>query len=265
VVVPELAAEVGPRDPEREAPGADRAGRAHALPEGVVVARFHVEVGGRRAAAALRDDVDDAADGVRAVYGRLRPPHDLDAVDVVDGQVAEVELPRRRGLDPDAVDQDLDLGRVGAADADGGDPAGAPRPLDLHSRHRPESLLHRPVLLRAQELLGDHGHRGADLLERLLAPGGRHDDRVGTADLGRLRRRGRRGDLLGAGRRGHPECQHSGEHPSKVAWMASHHRTPRPRKSGASHRADRSPDSWLAAPVAPSREPPPAPSGVGRA
>ena len=48
--------------------------------------------GKRRVAAALRQDVDHAADGVAAIERRLRPAQHFDAVDIVDQQIAELAV-----------------------------------------------------------------------------------------------------------------------------------------------------------------------------
>ena len=155
LVVVELALEVEPAHPEGVAPRPSAPRHAHALPEGLVVARLEIHETGRRPFAALGDDVDHAADRVRAVEGRLRAAQDLDPLDVVEGEVGEVEVAGGEALDPHAVDQHLHLRRVGPADADGRELAGAPGRLDLDARDRPEDLLHCPVLLDPHRLLGD--------------------------------------------------------------------------------------------------------------
>ena len=94
---------------------------------GAVAAGLDREGGLGRAAAAPRDDVDDAAHGVRAVERRLRSAQHLDALDVGEDERREVELApgRDRVVDPDAVDHHQGVAHVAAADAHGLDVARA--------------------------------------------------------------------------------------------------------------------------------------------
>ncbi len=65
--------------------------QARRLPVGIVGAALDQDRPRRLALAPPGDDVDHAADGIRAVEGALRTADDLDALDVVGGQVGEVE------------------------------------------------------------------------------------------------------------------------------------------------------------------------------
>ena len=70
----------------------------------------------------LRDDIDDAADGVRAVACRARAANDLDVVDVVDAETVclvrrAVEL-AKTACKPPAIDQDQCVASLRAANRD---------------------------------------------------------------------------------------------------------------------------------------------------
>ena len=71
----------------------------------------------KRALAAARDDVDDAAHGVGAVEAAHGAADHLDALDVLGGEVGEVELAVGGVVGLDAVDQDQRVVALGAADA----------------------------------------------------------------------------------------------------------------------------------------------------
>src|SRR4030095_9953364 len=143
-----------------------RVSAAEPTPAGVGVVVSGAALDGRRerALTLLRDDVDDAADRVGAVERRLRPTDDLDAVDQVGRDVGEVGLPRRRALDPDAVDEDLNLVGVGAADADVGNLADAARAADLDAGHGAKEIFHGLEVVLLHVVAGHDGPRGAPLL-----------------------------------------------------------------------------------------------------
>ena len=261
LVVVELAAEVEPAHAEGVAPRPRAAGDAGAPPERLVVAGLEIHEPRRGSLPALGDDVDHAPDRVGAVERRLRAPQDLDPLDIVEREVGEVEVAGRGALDPHAVDQDLHLGRVGAANADGGELPRAARRLHLHAGDGPQRLLDRPVLLGAHLFLGLHRHRRAGLFGRLLAPRGGHDDRVGSPDF-----RAGGGDA-GGGRACRSESG-SARPPAPLRGPAASRacttrlvassfrissRTPLPRRGVGLVRPDRSPDSWLFASAAPSQ------------
>src|SRR5207245_2506966 len=136
-VVPELAVRLRMGDRARVVQ--ERIGAAEPAAAGVrvVVAGSALDRRRERALALLRDDVDDAADRVGAVERRLGPADHLDALDQVGRDVGQVGLSGRRALDPDAVDEDLDLVGVGAPDADVGELAEASRAADLDAGHGP--------------------------------------------------------------------------------------------------------------------------------
>ena len=79
-------------DAERDVTLVVAAGDAGGQVAGAVAAALDAALHRERAAPALGDDVDDAADRVRAVEAGLGAAQDLDALDVVGRQVGEVEL-----------------------------------------------------------------------------------------------------------------------------------------------------------------------------
>ena len=76
---------------ERVVPGTDRAARADVAAKRVIAADLGRRVRPRRAFAAAREDLDDAADRVGAVQARRRAAQDLDAIDL-----RQAEAPRTR-------------------------------------------------------------------------------------------------------------------------------------------------------------------------
>ncbi len=68
---------------------------------------------------AAGDDVDDPADGVRAVQGRVAAPHHLDAVDTFDRQGGEIYLPGLRIVQALTVQHHQHLLGARAADGNG--------------------------------------------------------------------------------------------------------------------------------------------------
>src|SRR5262249_37542842 len=205
---------------------------AGTLAQRVVVADLARGECRERPFAAFGDDVDDTTDGIGAVECRLRTPNDLDPLDLAERYVGEVEGPRRWALHPHAVDQDLDLVRGGATDADlrlFPEAAGA---LHLQSRHLAEGIVHGHVVVSLQLLLGDDGHRRAHLRARLGDLRRRDDHRV---DLPFLLRPRRGGVTDGRDRRRYDESQ-----------SVPHGFTPFSRRVRSST-PDRSPDSWIPA------------------
>jgi hypothetical protein len=73
-----------------------------------------------RASAFFRHDVDDAADGIRAVESALRPAQHFDPLDIRCQQMGEIKRPvgRSRVARVDAVDEHFRMVRIGAAHED---------------------------------------------------------------------------------------------------------------------------------------------------
>ena len=170
----------------------DEAGQAHVVERGAVAEVVEEGLEGPAAEGqlvaaegvdALRHDVDDAHQGARAVDDGAGPAHDLDALDVVDGQVevdgggaAEDVL-----VEADPVEEHEDV--LGAAARQGRghgadhDAAAADAVRDhLHARHRLQQLLQRARARAPDVLLAQHGdqaglvlrHAGALLARRHL-------------------------------------------------------------------------------------------------
>ena len=193
VVVLELAVALEVRAGERvveELPGPTE-GRAGG--EGVVVPRLLLDRRGKRPLAFPRDDVDHAPDGVRSVQRGLGPADDLDALDLVRRDVGQIHLPGGRALHADAVHEDLDLVRVGAADAERAELAIAARLRHLESGHVADRLGQARVMVGLDVLTVDDGDRCPELLLRRLDLGRCHHHGLDSLRLlglpGRRRRR----------------------------------------------------------------------------
>jgi hypothetical protein len=153
-----------------------------------VVAAGHGAAAERHARVArlAGEDLDDAADRVRAVERRARPAHHLDAVDLLERNDLEGRAAERGGADPNAVDQQQRVIGVGAADEHRAllaEPAGT---VDFDAGEIGEQILHREHLARFD--VGTRQHR--DREERLIL-GLRHT-RGGNDDLLQLIGRGGR-------------------------------------------------------------------------
>ena len=76
-----------------------------------------VDIGrcGGTGGSAPREDLDHARDGVRAVQNARRPTHDLDAVDVVRGEVTEVKRTTCR-IHRYAIDENFGVPAFSAAE-----------------------------------------------------------------------------------------------------------------------------------------------------
>ena len=152
---------------------------------GAEAAGLDRDVGARRSAAALGDDVDDAAHRVRPVQRRLRAAQDLDALDVGEDERRKIELApgRRRVVDADAVDQDERMAGFAAAQAHGLDLPGAAVLGDGQARRAAQEVAD-VAHARLLDLLGRDDRDGAaGALDRLRRPA-RGDDDVGSVGLG---------------------------------------------------------------------------------
>ncbi len=143
---------------------------------------------GQRPLPAPRDDVDHAAHRIGAVEAAHGPANDLDALDVVGGEVGEIELAVGGVVGLDAVDQDQRVVALGTADAHLRDIAETAAAAHRDAGQAAQRLGRVADLPRAQLLAGDDRHRVADRV------GGNAGDR---ALLG-----GECGGLAGSGRRG---------------------------------------------------------------
>ena len=74
------------------------------LLERLIASARDAQIDGRGALALLGEDLDHGADGVGAVEGAAGPLYDLDAVDIIDREVSEVEV-AARAVDANAVDE----------------------------------------------------------------------------------------------------------------------------------------------------------------
>src|SRR5689334_43661 len=95
-----------------------------------------VERAARPRAAMAREDLDDASDGVRAIQHTRRTAHDLDSLDIVEGEETEVE--GAAGIvHRDTVDQHLRVVALRAAREERRRSAEGSRLHDRHAGHLP--------------------------------------------------------------------------------------------------------------------------------
>ncbi len=112
----------------------------------------------------LRQDVDDAVDGIRAPHRCPWSPHDFDAIDVVEHVVLKipVDAGRDRRVDDATVDEHEQLVR--------------PQPVEAARRHRPLvaiDLRHLEARHETQQIGQRRRTRASDVFTRQHVDGGR--------------------------------------------------------------------------------------------
>jgi len=119
--------------------------------------------------------------GVGAVKARLRAADHLDALDILDRKVGEIEAAVREAVDRHAVDEDEQMVGLGAADAQLGLRAAIADLADRDARHRAQHVGDGLGAGLGDLSLGNDGDGGADtgrLGRRLVG----EDDDLGQAD-----------------------------------------------------------------------------------
>ena len=165
------------------------------LPEG--------DVGREARPGAPGDDVDGAADRVRAVHRGAAAEQHLDALDVEQRhRDVAVVMPRLGVVETGAVDEHQRLAEAGAADREVGLDAARPALAHLDARDQPQRV-DRLRQRQPREIFAGQDDDGApEAAERVGRDGSGDDD--GLADVGG-RRRGRRGACATARRRASAE------------------------------------------------------------
>ena len=189
------------------------------------------------AAAGPGDDVDDAAERVRAVEQALRAAEDLDPVDLAERKVGHIVRARRvdRVVELEPVEKEERVLAVGAAHGHRG---GRARPAvpDRGEAENGFEGLEDEGLARAEELLArDHGDRAAHLLLGGFEPGGGDDEvvfdgrrRLVLRARGEGRQRHERGERCeGDSSRGHGRS--SAAAPAAFSFSVFRPKTGRPR------------------------------------
>ena len=154
-----------------------RSRRAHRHATGAVGPRFQQAVD-RRVPAHPGSHLDDAANGVGAEHGALRPPHHLDLVEAERGEMAEIE-PAAEAVQLDAVDHHERVIGLAAARERRRHAAGASGRRHRHPRREPQRVGdHRELAIL--DVAPRHG-RDARCRLRLghFDERGRDDHRVG--------------------------------------------------------------------------------------
>ena len=150
-----------------------------------VAAGLHADAPGRIAGAALGAQRDDAADRLTAVQRALRTVRHLQAVARPEASPAKkYGVIRVRVVEPQAVDQEQRLVRVGPAQENRRTGAGCARGKQRGARHAAEGLGERGDLLPRQVGAGQHIDGAAHGLG-----GGRRARRRGNERLELVRRR----------------------------------------------------------------------------
>ena len=197
---------------------------------GVVGAVARADVARERPAAATREHLDDAADGIGAVEARRGSAQDLYPLDLVERNRLQGRGARRRRGEPQAIDQHQRLVAVGAAQEHAGHRTGTAVLHDLHARLALQEI-GQSLRTRARDFLGsDHRDVGQHVADRLrLARGGhRHGgQRRGCRRIDRLREReiGGRGCAQNRGCAGNSMCTGSGKCDGHVARAGDDDRT----------------------------------------
>ena len=124
----------------------------------------------------LRDHLDDAGHGVRAEQRRVRAAHDLQALEILCGQIAEIEGAARL-VQRDPVEQDLVVAALAAADEQRREGAGASAADDGRPRHVAQQIGDERRLPDLQILGGERGDAGAGLIGGCLGARRTDDDR----------------------------------------------------------------------------------------
>ena len=125
-----------------------------------VGARLSVRTHRGASSAVPRHDLDHTGDRIRSVQDAARAADDLDPVDVVGGQIGEV-VSATRLIDRHAVDQDLHVVALPAAEKER---RLRTEPASLHhlrAGHLPERVSHRANPLRAKIVAAKHRHGNA--------------------------------------------------------------------------------------------------------
>ncbi len=134
---------------------------------------------GNAVGARPREDLHDAADGVRAVERREGPARDLDAVDVLRRQPRPVVAGEVRRVHPHAVDEHERLRRVGAAREERSQRARRAVLRQVEAGHRAQHVRDDGGLVLLELLARDDGDRRADVFLVFRRRGRRDDDLLG--------------------------------------------------------------------------------------
>ncbi len=161
-----VAGEIAAGAAEREF--ADGVSEGEPRTDAVVAAAFESDGAGWLRRAAFGDDVDDAADGLGTVERALRAAENFNPLDIVHREVGEIEGVVEAVVDPDAVNENERVFRVGAAREHGDVAARLAALGDAEAGHFAQGVADR-----------------ADLLALGLGP---FDDGDGSRRVFRLRR-----------------------------------------------------------------------------
>ena len=166
------------------------------LPAGRAIAARRNHARRWSALAFLREHIDHPADRLRAVERTARAAQNLDAIEIVGGQIGHVEAAGRARVDFDPIDKDQRLRRGRAANRYARDRARRAALRDLHAGDFAQYVLDPVDLLLLDLRLLDDGYCGADAGDRLLDPGRGDDHRIELLRLLWLGRRRRLPGLL---------------------------------------------------------------------
>jgi hypothetical protein len=143
---------------------------------GVEAAGTSGEIRRRGALASTGENLDHSADGLGAVQMAGRPAQDLDALDLVEGNVFQGRGAGGGGADTHAVHQHQGMAGIGAAQVDGGGGAGPAAAGNFHAGLGLQQFRQGGLACGADVRGGNHRHVRHQVLDRLgRAGGGDHD------------------------------------------------------------------------------------------
>ncbi|MNE60547.1 hypothetical protein D3C80_1556960 [compost metagenome] len=151
------------------------AGQAEAALPRLVAAKACVQTRLQaRFGAAPGKDLDHPANGVAAIDHRARAAQHFHTLDLLNVQVLQVAVPRRRVTDALAVHQHQALRRFGTANVDPRQAASTAGLRDLYARHPAQQVGHAARLQAVNVVAGEYGVGGAAVVAGL--------DLTGSAD-----------------------------------------------------------------------------------
>src|SRR5438046_9475020 len=100
----------------------------------MIAANPSAERGARLATGSAREYLHDSRHGIRSVENAGRPAHDLDAIDIIGGQVAEIEVPAG-GVHWHAIDKHFGVAALAPPQEEGCERAGSSALLMCRERH----------------------------------------------------------------------------------------------------------------------------------
>ena len=106
------------------------------------------------------ENLDNAREGTWPVQGALRPTHNFDPVDIIDGQISEIKRARQTLIDRDAIEQDLRVLAAQSAGENRRQLAGCSGLNNGQPRHFAERITDALDLFLLEIFRSNHAHAG---------------------------------------------------------------------------------------------------------